>query len=249
MRTYHKDIGCPRLSLKVDLMKAFDMVDWGFLLETLAAFHFPPRIITWIKACLTTPKFSISFNALVLKAALDDLSLLSGFLVNQAKSNIFTSGLSSPTNQQLINLFGYTVDSLPIQYLGIPIISTKVYLHDCSPLVDKVFSRLTFWLNRDLSYTGRLQFIVSVLSSLQVFLANYICLHIKILKNIEQKFRSFLRNRVEGDSKGVKLSWSDICLHKKDGGLGIKDLSSLNKALMIMHLWILMYGTNNLWPS
>ncbi|KAI9195736.1 hypothetical protein LWI28_017625 [Acer negundo] len=62
MRNYHTDIGCPRLALKVDLMKAFDMVDWGFLLETLAAFHFPPRVIKWIKACLTTPKFSISLN-------------------------------------------------------------------------------------------------------------------------------------------------------------------------------------------
>ncbi|KAK2652920.1 hypothetical protein Ddye_012776 [Dipteronia dyeriana] len=217
MRSYHKDIGCPRLALKVDLMKAFDMVDWGLLLETLAAFHFPPKIITWIKACLTTPKFSISINgqlagfcfgkrglrqgdpmspylfviamellskiltkpitdspsfkyhwkcdkiklshlifandlimlfhgssssALVLKAALDEFSLLSGFLANQAKSNIFTSGLSSTTNQHLINLFGYTVGSLPIRYLGIPIISTKLCLRDCSPLVDKFWEDL-----------------------------------------------------------------------------------------------------------
>ncbi|KAK0583831.1 hypothetical protein LWI29_003604 [Acer saccharum] len=38
MRNYHKDDGMPKLALKVDLMKAFDMVDWGFLLDTLAAF-------------------------------------------------------------------------------------------------------------------------------------------------------------------------------------------------------------------
>ncbi|KAK3189550.1 hypothetical protein Dsin_029111 [Dipteronia sinensis] len=62
MRNYHKDASCPRLALKVDLMKAFDMVDWGFLLETLAAFHFPPKVIIWIKSCLTTPKFSIFIN-------------------------------------------------------------------------------------------------------------------------------------------------------------------------------------------
>ncbi|KAK3229895.1 hypothetical protein Dsin_001776 [Dipteronia sinensis] len=62
MRNYHKNASCPRLALKVDLKKAFDMVDWGFLLETLAASHFPPKVIMWIKACLTTPKFSISFS-------------------------------------------------------------------------------------------------------------------------------------------------------------------------------------------
>ncbi|KAK3212585.1 hypothetical protein Dsin_017291 [Dipteronia sinensis] len=95
-------------------------------------------------------------SAVVLKAALDEFSLLSSLLAKQAKSNIFTSGLSSTTNQQLINLFGYTVGSLPICYLGIPIISTKLRLRDCSPLVDKVSGRLTSWLNRDLSYAGRL---------------------------------------------------------------------------------------------
>ncbi|KAK3189462.1 hypothetical protein Dsin_029023 [Dipteronia sinensis] len=62
MRNYHKDASYLRLALKVDLIKAFDMVDWGFLLETLAAFHFPLKVIMWIKACLTTPKFSISIN-------------------------------------------------------------------------------------------------------------------------------------------------------------------------------------------
>ncbi|KAK3225417.1 hypothetical protein Dsin_005279 [Dipteronia sinensis] len=141
------------------------------------------------------------------------------------------------------------VGSLPIRYLGIPIISTKLCLCDCSPLVDKVLGRLTSRLNRGLSYTGRLHLIISILSSLQVFWASYLCLPIKILKIIERKFKSFMWKRVKGDSKGAKISWSDICLPKKEGGLGIKDLSSWNKALMIRHLWILIYGTNNLWSS
>ncbi|KAK3193242.1 hypothetical protein Dsin_024552 [Dipteronia sinensis] len=90
--------------------------------------------------------------------------------------------------------------------------------------------------------TSLLRLIISVLSSLQVFWASYLCLPIKILKIIERKFRSFLWKGVEGDSKGAKISWSDICLPKKEGGLGIKDLSSWNKALMIRHLWILIYA-------
>ncbi|KAK3229962.1 hypothetical protein Dsin_001843 [Dipteronia sinensis] len=324
MRNYHKDASCPRLALKVDLMKAFDMVHWGFLLETLAAFHFPPKVIMWIKACLTTPKFSISINrelagfffgkrglrqgdpmspylfvvamgvlskilakhiedsssfkfhwrcdkiklshlyfsddlimlchgslssARVVKAALDDFSLLSGLHANHAKSNIFTSGVSLTINQQLINLFGYMVGSLPIPYLGIPIISSRLRLRDCSPLVDRVSGRLASWLNRGLSYAGRLQLIVSVLTSLQVFWASYLCLPKKVLNIIEQKFRSFLWRGIEGDSKGAKICWLDICLPKKEGGLGINDLSSWNKALVIRHIWILSYGTNNLWSS
>ncbi|KAK0607494.1 hypothetical protein LWI29_015785 [Acer saccharum] len=40
MRNYHKDASLPKVALKVDLMKAFDMVDWGFFLDTLVAFPF-----------------------------------------------------------------------------------------------------------------------------------------------------------------------------------------------------------------
>ncbi|KAK2652934.1 hypothetical protein Ddye_012790 [Dipteronia dyeriana] len=76
-----------------------------------------------------------------------------------------------------------------------------------------------------------------------------LCRFCRVYKIIEHKFRSFLWKGVEGDSKGTKIYWSDICLPKKEGGLGIKDLSSWNKALMIWHLWILIYGTNNLWSS
>ncbi|KAI9156616.1 hypothetical protein LWI28_009597 [Acer negundo] len=43
-------------------MKAFDMVNWGLLLDTLAAFQFPFKVINWIRICLTTLKFSISIN-------------------------------------------------------------------------------------------------------------------------------------------------------------------------------------------
>ena len=217
---------------------------WGFLLDTLVEFQFLLKVINWIRACLTTPKFSISINgeltgffsgkrglrqgdpispylfvmamevlskllanhiadspnfkyhwkcdkiklshlcfaddlimlchgsyqsALVLKSALDEFSLLSGLGANHAKSNTFISGVPNAISQQLINLFGYTVGSLPIRYLGIPIISSKLNLRDCSPLVDKVSSRLSSWLNRCLSYAGRLQLIISVLTSIQVF--------------------------------------------------------------------------------
>ncbi|KAK3229947.1 hypothetical protein Dsin_001828 [Dipteronia sinensis] len=47
-------------------------------------------------------------SALVLKAALDEFSLLSGLHANHAKNNIFISDLSSTISHQLINLFGYT---------------------------------------------------------------------------------------------------------------------------------------------
>ncbi|KAK2658492.1 hypothetical protein Ddye_005025 [Dipteronia dyeriana] len=100
MRNYHKDDGSPKCSLKVDLMKAFDTVEWDFMLETLIAFRVPFRVINWVKACNTTPKFSISVNgehagffhskrglsqAIVVKICLDDFSSLLSLEANPAK--------------------------------------------------------------------------------------------------------------------------------------------------------------------
>jgi hypothetical protein len=38
---YHKGVGKPRCTLKVDLMKAYDSVSWGFILHCLRCFGVP----------------------------------------------------------------------------------------------------------------------------------------------------------------------------------------------------------------
>jgi len=38
VRNYHKPVGQPRCTIKVDLMKAYDLVDWNFIL-TLCLFQ------------------------------------------------------------------------------------------------------------------------------------------------------------------------------------------------------------------
>ncbi|XP_010541224.1 PREDICTED: uncharacterized protein LOC104814739 [Tarenaya hassleriana] len=48
--------------LKVDLSKAFDSVHWEFLLCILQALNLPGKFVGWIRECITTPTFSISFN-------------------------------------------------------------------------------------------------------------------------------------------------------------------------------------------
>lgn len=43
-------------------MKAYDTVDWGFLIEVLTTLNTPIHVINWIKACICSPKFSVSVN-------------------------------------------------------------------------------------------------------------------------------------------------------------------------------------------
>ncbi|KAL2252005.1 UNVERIFIED_CONTAM: hypothetical protein Sindi_2322800 [Sesamum indicum] len=52
----------PRCTLRVDIRKAYDIVEWDFLLAVLQLFGFPQTFIRWIEECVTTTAFSIGLN-------------------------------------------------------------------------------------------------------------------------------------------------------------------------------------------
>ncbi|KAL2251907.1 UNVERIFIED_CONTAM: hypothetical protein Sindi_2313000 [Sesamum indicum] len=52
----------PRCALKVDIRKAYDTVEWDFLLAVLQLFGFPPTFTRWIEECVSTTSFSIGLN-------------------------------------------------------------------------------------------------------------------------------------------------------------------------------------------
>ncbi|KAL0455505.1 UNVERIFIED_CONTAM: hypothetical protein Slati_0889700 [Sesamum latifolium] len=52
----------PRCALKVDLRKAYDMLEWDFVCAALRLFGFPERVIAWVEECITTTTFSILLN-------------------------------------------------------------------------------------------------------------------------------------------------------------------------------------------
>jgi hypothetical protein len=47
------------MALKLDMEKAFDSMEWFFLLKILALLGFHPTWINWIGQCITTSSFSI----------------------------------------------------------------------------------------------------------------------------------------------------------------------------------------------
>ncbi|KAK4383900.1 hypothetical protein Sango_3110100 [Sesamum angolense] len=63
MFTGYNRQGLPkRCALKVDLRKAYDTVEWDFLIAALQLFGFPDVFIGWIEECVTTPMFSVCIN-------------------------------------------------------------------------------------------------------------------------------------------------------------------------------------------
>lgn len=68
-----------------------------------------------------------------------------------------------------------------------------------------------------------------------------------VVKTCTSLMRSFLWGGFDGDRKIAWVKRSAICQTKERGGLGIKDLTHFNKALLGKWLWRMRTAPNLLW--
>lgn len=306
----------------MDLRKAFDSVDWNFILEILVAANLPHRFVNWIRQCITSPTFSINVNgslcghfrgskglrqgyplspslfviAMEILARLlenkfadgsigyhpkasdvkisslafaDDLMIfydgkpssltgitsvltsfksLSGLEMNTEKSAVYTAGLDDSEAEDT-RAFGFVNSTFPFRYLGLPLLHRKLRKADYSPLIDKIASRFSHWATKTLSFAGRLQLISSVIYSTVNFWLSSFILPKCCLKLIEQMCNRFLwKNDIEKKS-GIKVSWTNICLLKAEGGLGLRNFWTWNKTLNLRLIWMLFAKRDSLWVA
>lgn len=62
VRDYHRKAGTARCTMKVDIMKAYDSVNWSFLIQCLICFDFLRDSSIGSRFCITSPRFSVSVN-------------------------------------------------------------------------------------------------------------------------------------------------------------------------------------------
>lgn len=96
-------------------------------------------------------------------------SKIFGLHVNKEKSTQIFAGVTTKMSEQLRQVTGFTLGALPMQYLGVPLVSGRLSYQECSSIVDKVQKWLAGWKNRPLSYAGRLTLIKSVLQGSYIY--------------------------------------------------------------------------------
>ncbi|KAK4384052.1 Retrovirus-related Pol polyprotein from type-2 retrotransposable element R2DM [Sesamum angolense] len=312
----------PRCALKVDLRKAYDTVEWDFLIATLRMFGFPAIFIRWIEECVTSAHYSVVVNGgvhgffsgarglrqgdpmspylfvlvmevlhmilqqlieqdgefqyhwrcqelnlfqlsfaddllLLCKAdvrsvnlfrqGLDRFATLSGLKTNPQKSQLIISKAVSGIRDALLATLGFQEGQLPVRYLGLPLILARLSITDCQPLLQKIDSRIKGWEGVQLSFAGRVQLIKSVLISFEVYWATAFILPKGIIKEMMKRLRTFLWKGTTA-SGYPKVSWEAVCRPIEEGGLGIKDMLALNRALMSKHLWaVIKQDRTSIW--
>ncbi|KAK4384399.1 hypothetical protein Sango_3064900 [Sesamum angolense] len=211
----------PRCTLKVDIQKAYDSVEWDFLLESSKRCPFPISLEmqgTWSEC-------------------------------QSRKKSDYTISSCTTGRQQIIECLGFQEGFLPIRYLGVPLTSSRLTIADCRPLLTKVDTRLAGWSHHNLSYAGRVQLIRSVLNTLHIYWASVFILPKGIISILEGKMRKFLWQGPNRRGN-AKVAWDQICKPKEEGGLGIRSMTVSNKALMMKHLWrILQNDGTSIWVN
>ncbi|KAL0445479.1 UNVERIFIED_CONTAM: hypothetical protein Slati_1675800 [Sesamum latifolium] len=135
----------------------------------------------------------------------------------------------------------------PLRYLGLPLLASRLTIADCKPLLQKIDERIKGWEGINLSFAGRVQLIQSVLMALNTYWAMAFILPKGVIREVEKRLRTFLW---KGHSGGgyAKVAWSHICRPKEEGGLGIRNVLALNRALMSRHLWrVITSDRNSIW--
>lgn len=175
-------------------------------------------------------------------SSLFEFESLSGLKPSPHKSHIFFSGVDATTRRDILDVLGFSEGHLPVKYLGVPLLSTKLTHLNCKPMVDRITSKTKSWTNRDLTYAGRLQLIKNVLFSMQSYWSSLFILPKKVIKEVESVLRAFLWSGPDLKKSGAKVSWEHLCAPKDEGGLGLKSLQIWNKAAVSKHIWFIISG-------
>ncbi|KAL2237629.1 UNVERIFIED_CONTAM: hypothetical protein Sindi_0954600 [Sesamum indicum] len=181
------------------------------------------------------------------KTGLDRFAEWSGLRLNVQKSDLIISRSAQGLREEMLATLGFQEGVLPMRYLGLPLLSSRLTIADCHPLLLKIDKRIAGWEGMAISYAGRVQIIKSVLMSLSLYWASAFILPKKVTNEIEKRLRTFLWKGTTTTGY-AKVAWKDLCRPTDEGGLGFKDIPILNRALMMKKLCdIIMCDRTSIW--
>ena len=162
--------------------------------------------------------------------------------VNVTKSEMVPIGEVNNVHA-LTEILGCRVGALPMTYLGMLLGAFHKSPSIWNLILERIERKLVSWKKLYLLKGGRLTLLKSTLSSLPTYFLSLFTISTHVANRIEKLQRDFL----SGDSKKHLLSWDKVCMLIANGGLGIRKLTTLNKALLGKWLWRFGIEENRLW--
>ncbi|KAL2235473.1 UNVERIFIED_CONTAM: hypothetical protein Sindi_1279500 [Sesamum indicum] len=93
----------------------------------------------------------------VFKTGLDRFAEWSGLRLNLQKSHLIISRSAQVLREEMLAALGFQEGILPMRYLGLPLLSSRLTIADCRPLLLKIDKRIAGWEGMNISYAGAVE--------------------------------------------------------------------------------------------
>ncbi|KAJ9699285.1 hypothetical protein PVL29_008065 [Vitis rotundifolia] len=172
----------------------------------------------------------------------------SGLRINLAKSKLIPVGEVEDIEDMAVEL-GCRVGALLTMYLGLPLGAHHKVVSMWDGVEERMRRRLALWKRQYMSKGGRITLIKSTLASIPIYQLSLFRMPKLVVKRLEKLQRDFLWGGGSMERKIHLINWEVVCTQKEKGGLGIRKIDLLNKALLGKWIWRYAFEKDLFWKK
>ncbi|XP_061375835.1 uncharacterized protein LOC133317945, partial [Gastrolobium bilobum] len=189
-------------------------------------------------------------QVLIIQQALHIFCDSSGQKVNHSKTRVFFSqNVGHTQTNHLSGLLGFSLTADLGRYLGIPLHHKRVGRSSFSYVLDRMNSRIAAWNHASLSLAGRVTLSKAVLLPIPSYPMQVCSLPQVTCEEIDRKIRNFVWGSSPHSRRSHLVSWKQICMDKKNGGLGLRSMREMNSAFIMKVGFNLVAHPDALWSK